>query len=252
MNKSFYVGCAGWNLPKEHADRFPAQGTHLERYSSRLGCVEINSSFYRSHRASTYQRWAESTPADFRFAVKLPKAITHINRLIESDALIEQFATEIDGLGSKLGIVLIQLPPSLAFDHSIADSVCTSLVTRLKTALVCEPRHPTWFTSDADSLLMKYQIGRVAADPSILPVAATPGGCEHYVYFRWHGSPRMYYSEYDAVALRELASQLENAARAAKRIWCIFDNTASGAASNNALALSELLERQSLTGARHA
>jgi uncharacterized protein YecE (DUF72 family) len=251
MSKSFYIGCAGWNLRKEYADHFPTEGTHLERYSGRLDCVEINSSFYRSHRASTYQRWSESTPEDFRFAVKLPKAITHINRLIGSDALIEKFATEIDGLGPKLGVILVQLPPSLAFDHAIADSVFRSFVTRLKAALVCEPRHPTWFTSEADSLLTKYRIGRVAADPSVLPLAAIPGGCRNDVYFRWHGSPRMYYSEYDAVALRKLASQLENPARATERIWCVFDNTASGAALNNAVALSELLERKALTGAGH-
>src|SRR5690349_12428290 len=67
------VGCAGWSLPKEHADRFPAEGSHLERYAACFPAVEINSSFYKPHRPTTYARWAASVPPDFRFSVKVPK-----------------------------------------------------------------------------------------------------------------------------------------------------------------------------------
>ena len=73
MPGTIRVGCAGWSLRKEHFELFPATGSHLERYAARFNCVEINSSFYRSHRTATYSRWAEATPHDFRFAVKLPK-----------------------------------------------------------------------------------------------------------------------------------------------------------------------------------
>ena len=75
------IGCAGWNLPKAHADAFPPEGSHLERYAGVFDSVEINSSFYRSHRAQTYARWAASVPPTFRFAVKLPCTITHAHRL---------------------------------------------------------------------------------------------------------------------------------------------------------------------------
>ena len=77
---SIRVGCAGWSIPREHADRFPEEGSHLARYAGRFPAVEINSSFYKPHRPATYARWAASVPADFRFSVKVPKLATHERR----------------------------------------------------------------------------------------------------------------------------------------------------------------------------
>src|SRR5436190_3691640 len=115
------VGCAGWSLRKDLGESFALGGTHLERYARQLNCVEINSSFYRPHRRSTYERWASSTPGDFRFSVKLPKQITHIGRLTEAAAQIEQFLDQVGGLGEKLGPILAQLPPSLRFETGTAE-----------------------------------------------------------------------------------------------------------------------------------
>src|SRR5450830_369271 len=107
------VGCAGWTIPKLSARHFPVAGSHLERFASVFGAAEINSSFYRPHQASTYARWAASTPAAFRFSVKLPKALSHEARLAEPDAVLDRFAGEAGALGDKLGCVLVQLPPKL-------------------------------------------------------------------------------------------------------------------------------------------
>ena len=81
------VGCAGWSLPRVAWPEFPAAGTHLQRYAVHLNAVEINSSFYRPHQPATYARWAASVPESFRFSVKLPKTITHQQRLRDCDAL---------------------------------------------------------------------------------------------------------------------------------------------------------------------
>ncbi len=121
MGEAVFIGCAGWSLPKAYAGEFPAEGTHLQRYAQRLSCVEINSSFYRPHRTSTYERWAGSTPDGFRFAVKAPKEITHVRRLLAAEAPLEKFLGEVAGLGSKLGALLVQLPPSLAFERDLAE-----------------------------------------------------------------------------------------------------------------------------------
>jgi uncharacterized protein YecE (DUF72 family) len=242
MHCPIYIGCAGWSVRQEHADLFAGQGTHLERYASRFGCVEINSSFYRSHRRKTYERWAASTPLDFRFAVKFPKQVTHESRLRSAQAEIDRFAAEVAGLGEKLGGVLVQLPPSLGCESAIADEFFCGLRANITGPVVCEPRHVSWFTADAEALLQRHRIGRVAADPSIIPEAAVPGGHQAYAYFRWHGSPRMYYSAYDEIALAKLAEEARVAATTAKTVWCIFDNTAEGAAVQNAVALKELLE----------
>ena len=110
-----YVGCAGWSIPKEHGGRFPEEGTHLERYAACLPAVEINSSFYKPHRPATYARWAASVPDDFRFAVKVPKAATHERRLEDTGEVLDRFLEEATQLEERLGPLLVQIPPSLAF-----------------------------------------------------------------------------------------------------------------------------------------
>ena len=202
------VGCAGWNLRKEFKEHFPSSGTHLRRYAARFNGVEINSSFYRPHRTLTYKRWADATPPDFLFSVKVPKQITHACRLVNAEAHIEQFAIEVSGLGGKLGALLVQLPPSLSFDNGIAENFFRALGSRLNAPIVCEPRHISWFEPDAESLMWELGIDRVAADPSISPEAGVPGGRMRTIYFRWHGSPRMYYSSYDERALADLSCRL--------------------------------------------
>jgi uncharacterized protein YecE (DUF72 family) len=106
--------------------------------------------------------------------------------------------------------------------------------------VVWEPRHSSWFCEAAGDLLKEFQISRVAADPACVPAAAHPGGGSHLTYFRLHGSPRMYYSEYTAEFLDLLAARLAMLAAKAK-VWCIFDNTAAGYATRNALELNAKL-----------
>src|SRR4029079_10463993 len=191
-----FLGVAGWNIRREHADRFSADGTHLQRYATLFNAVEINSCFYRPHRFSTYERWAASVPDSFRFAVKLPKTITHAARLVGAVPELEGFLDETSGLGAKRGAVLVQLPPSFAFDSQVARDFFAELRSRFQGDVVFEPRHETWFGADAESILSEYRIARVAADPARVPAAAEPAGCADIVYYRLHGSPRVYYSAY--------------------------------------------------------
>src|SRR5215213_2270201 len=157
------IGTAGWSIPKEHAALFPAAGSYLERYGAILNAVEINSSFYRPHRTATYERWATSVPDNFRFAVKVPKAITHERRLKDASDLLDRFVSEVSGLGPKLGPLLVQLPPSLSFKAGIADQFLSQLRSRVEGGIVCEPRHASWFTPEVDALLDELRIARVAA-----------------------------------------------------------------------------------------
>jgi uncharacterized protein YecE (DUF72 family) len=117
---SIIIGTAGWSLRREHQHLFDVGAVHLARYAMRLRGVEINSSFYRPHRPATYAKWAASTPSDFHFAVKVPRAITHDARLVNVEEHLAKFLSECSALGDKLGLLLIQLPPSLKFDPSIA------------------------------------------------------------------------------------------------------------------------------------
>jgi uncharacterized protein YecE (DUF72 family) len=231
-----HVGCAGWSIPRQHAEHFPAEGTHLERYAQRLPAVEINSSFYRSHRPETYARWAASVPDTFRFAVKVPKEITHTHRLREATEPLDRFLCEIAALGDKLGPLLVQLPPSLRFDAALVKAFFATLRARFRGSVVCEPRHASWFTEEAEQLLVAAQVARVAADPPPVAQAAQPGGWTGLVYYRLHGSPEMYASDYSAGTLDTLAQALQMVVQSVPT-WCIFDNTALGAATANALGL---------------
>jgi uncharacterized protein YecE (DUF72 family) len=234
------IGCAGWDVRKQHMAVFPAAGSHLHRYAQRFNAVEINSSFKRPHRRATYERWAATVPDDFAFAVKVPKQITHELRLAASDTALEIFLDQASGLGAKLGPLLVQLPPSLAFDSATAHAFFAALRARHAGSVVCEPRHATWFTASADALLASLEIARAAADPPVGMAAFAPGGWQGLHYYRLHGAPRIYYSEYDAAFLQRLALTLSE--RSAP-CWCIFDNTAHGAATTNAVSLQRLLAK---------
>jgi uncharacterized protein YecE (DUF72 family) len=235
------VGCAGWSLPLDAQPAFPAAGTHLERYAARFPVSEINSSFHKPHRPSTYERWAASVPDGFRFSAKLPKTITHQLRLRDADAALDAFLGEVLALGARLACLLVQLPPGLAFDAGAADRFFLALRERTSLLVACEPRNVGWFGGEAAALLASHRVARVAADPARVPDAGEPGGWTGLAYVRLHGSPRTYYSAYDAGYIHGLALRLQRAAEVADEVWCIFDNTAAGAAVPNALELMAAL-----------
>lgn len=230
------VGCAGWTIPGADRAAFPAEGSHLEKYASLFGAVEINSSFYRPHQRKTYEKWAGCVPDDFRFAVKLPRTITHDAKLVGIDTPLDQFAEEVAGLGGKLGCVLVQLPPKLGFDAGVAGSFVGRLAERFRCMIALEARNPGWFGEEATALLAGADVTRVIADPAKgqegphVPTTAS-------IYVRLHGSPRVYYSSYEPAYLAQLAHDMRVHALAGRTVWTIFDNTASGASMPNALAV---------------
>ncbi|HEX3149754.1 MAG TPA: DUF72 domain-containing protein [Gemmataceae bacterium] len=223
------------------ADRFPADGTHLARYARRFTAVEINSSFYRPHRPATYARWADSVPDDFRFAIKVPKEATHERRLVDTADVLDRFRNEVSHLGDKLGPLLVQLPPSLSFAGDMAAKFFADLRKRFRGAIVIEPRHATWFNATAEQLMVEYCVARVAADPAVVPIAAQPGGWGGIVYYRLHGTPRVYYSAYSSDYLLALCKTTNTQPSNCESTWCIFDNTAAGFAVTNALEFQTLL-----------
>ena len=235
---SVRIGTASWSIPAQYAAAFAQVGTHLERYARRLGAVEINSSFYRPHLPRTYQRWAGTVPEDFRFAVKMPREITHTRRLVGVEQPLTQFVSEAGMLGAKLGPLLVQLPPSLSFEEETTDAFFHQFRSRFGGRIACEPRHATGFTDEADALLSRFQVARGAADPACVPRAAAPGGWPGLVYYRLHGSPEVYHSAYGAEYVADLGNRIAKRAADAEA-WCIFDNTARGEAANDALSLQQ-------------
>jgi len=238
--RSVFIGTAGWAIPRGCAARLSGDGTHLQRYAEVFSCVEINSSFHRPHAAATYARWAAATPPTFRFAVKVPRTITHEGRLRNARSRLEEFLEQTSGLGSKRSALLVQLPPSLEFDRRVVVRFLDVLRARYDGTIVCEPRHESWLTATAEAVLVHHRVARVAADPPPFAGADRPSGWPGVVYFRMHGSPRKYWSAYPAATIRALAVTLREAGTVAEA-WCVFDNTASGAALENAFELRQLV-----------
>ncbi|RWX80921.1 DUF72 domain-containing protein [Neorhizobium lilium] len=223
------ITTAGWSIAKTVAASFPEEGSGLSRYASIFNGVEINSTFYRRHKQSTFARWAASVPEDFRFSVKIPKEITHVRKLVDIKDVFESFLQDIAPLDGKRGPLLCQLPPSLAFDPdgiSIALDVMRSVDSG---PIVMEARHKSWASDSAVGLLDRFCIGRVLADPA--PVWPAEEFQEPPLYVRLHGKPKIYYSNYDDEEINFFAERLTEGS------WCVFDNTASGAAIENALIM---------------
>jgi uncharacterized protein YecE (DUF72 family) len=234
------IGIAGWSVPSIFRRTESRDKNLLEQYAELFTAVEINTSFYRPHRFATYQRWSTCVPDQFRFAVKLPKRITHEHRLADCREEIKAFTDGVRGLGDKLEVLLVQLPPSLQFDARIAQIFFRALKMESAARIACEPRNSSWFTEAADAVFAEFSLARVSADPA-------PAGCESrglkkstFDYMRLHGSPKIYYSAYSPEYLHRLAGTIDANAPQIET-WCIFDNTASGAAWSDAGALKNLM-----------
>ena len=208
----------------------------LQRYASAFHGVEVNSSFYRRHRKDTWQRWHDAVPADFRFAVKVPKAITHDLRLVDTSKEIDIFLDDIGSLAAKLGPLLVQLPPSLAFDGHRVEMFFAHLRERHASRVVIEPRHESWALPEANALLSAFGIVRVYSDPA-KPALRGAVKQDGFLYLRLHGAAKIYYSSYSQEELVGFSQLLSYAADGS---WCIFDNTASGAALRNAFDMITL------------
>lgn len=248
--KRVNIGIAGWSNPPAQRTYRRAGQSHLAYYAEHFSCVEINSSFSRSHRMETYETWRDATPRQFKFSVKMPRVITHESCLRGAAREISRFYNEIEGLQPKLGVILVQLPPSFEFNARVVRAFFKALPRLPATAVVCEPRHPSWFSAVANEELGRSGVSRAAADPPRTDPANLPGGDRSVAYFRWHGSPKMYYSSYSNEKLILLSMTMQRAV--ASEVWCVFDNTARHAAWENALTLQHELKRPGPSPSKNA
>jgi uncharacterized protein YecE (DUF72 family) len=235
------IGLAGWSeAVSRHRASFPTAfdpaASALAKYATAFNFVEINASFYRQFRAETYAKWAEDVPESFRFSVKMHRLITHYTRL-KNTTLLDPFFESIAGLGEKLAVVLVQLPPSLVFDPPVARTFFDALRARHTGPIACEPRHESWSQPEALALLADHHVGLVRID---IPAAEREAaGDDAPIYIRLHGTPRRYYSSYGSNQLLQLAAFLRLNHRRPR--FVVFDNTASSAGVRNALELTNLL-----------
>ena len=229
-----YIGLAGWSeAVSRYRQRFPAAaGSGLERYASALTAVEVNVSFYRQVRRSTYESWAQQTPDGFAFSVKMSRAVTHFAKLSEN-APLDVFWESVAGLEDKLRAVLVQLPPSLSFDRERATAFFARMRATYDGMIAVEARHASWLDEDPRAMYRDLDLSEVA---TTVPPDPESAGAR---YYRLHGDPRRYRSPYSAEQIARLAAALRSHQGES---FTIFDNTASSAGIDNALSLRDLLE----------
>jgi len=227
------IATAAWSIPRSVAAAFPEEGSGLARYASVFNGVEVNSTFYRRRKTSTFERWAGTTPEGFRFAVKIPREITHQHAMKSIRRPFEVFLRDISALGEKRGPLLCQLPPSLRFDLESFEAAFDTMRTLDQGPIVIEVRHKSWASEHAIALLQRYSIDRVLADPALVWPASDFR--ERPRYIRLHGKPKVYYSSYSDAEISAFSKLL------GPDSWCVFDNTASGAAIENALTMRKSL-----------
>ncbi|PJJ66793.1 DUF72 domain-containing protein [Chryseobacterium geocarposphaerae] len=239
--ESLYIGCSGFYNNDWKGSLYPEDAKSkdfLSLYCQKFNCVEINSTFYRNPTAKTLLKWRNETPEDFKFFIKIPKIISHEKRLKDCKEDITAFCTHIqDHLKEKLSGFLYQFPPSFKNTQENIDLILNNI--NLVCLNVIEFRHESWWNNEIFKILKDHNIIFSGVSfPGNLPEEIIINHPE-ILYYRLHGKPVLYKSEYSLEFLKDLA---ENIVNMKKKTFIFFNNTWGTAAINNALYLKELLE----------
>jgi uncharacterized protein YecE (DUF72 family) len=238
-----YIGTSGYSYKDWRDIFYPkglAQKNWLAHYASHFNTVEINATFYRHFRREIFERWRSNTPDDFKFTLKGPKPITHVNRLEDVDALLTTFVESAMGLGDKLSAMLWQMPPSYKRESpQIVDQLAGFLALLPKDVRqVMEFRHASWFDDSVYELLDQYGVGFCINDSNRWPAREVHTG--GFSYVRFHGPERLYASLYTVEQMQAWAEKLAPRL-AVGDVYAYFNNDYAGRALHNARELRALL-----------
>jgi uncharacterized protein YecE (DUF72 family) len=239
MNRVF-VGTSGWHYAHWKGSFYPSTlpaSEMLKWYSERFCTVEINNSFYRLPTDESVSNWKSQTPADFCFAVKASRYITHNRKLTDPENSMAKFIAMLKGFGRKLGPVLFQLPPAWKLNQERLKEFLQALPPGKH--YVMEFRNPTWYTEPVYQLLREHNVALCISDLAgfLSPLEVTAD----FVYVRLHGPGNAYQGSYDAAALRRWATKIKQWTGESRSVYFYFDNDQAGYAAKNALALRRRL-----------
>ncbi len=247
------IGTSGWQYrdwrppkqdPQDRPYLYPAglpQRLWLEHYAERFRTVEVNNAFYRLPERGTFEQWRTRTPDDFRVAVKMSRYLTHIKRLREPAEPVARFLSRAEGLGDKLGPVLIQLPPTLRADVAALDETLRLFPRHVQVAV--EPRHESWWTPPVRTVLERHGAALSWADRKGRPV--TPlWDTAAFGYLRLHEGAAHPWPRYGRAALSSWLDRLEPLLTTARPAYVFFNNDPGGAAVIDAVAFAGLAARR--------
>jgi uncharacterized protein YecE (DUF72 family) len=235
----WHIGCSGFHYKHWKGAFYPenlAQKRWFEFYAEHFHTLELNVTFYRFPRLSVLRSWYAKAPADFRFSVKAPKAITHFKQFHGTVDMITSFYSTIrEGLGDKLGPVLFQFPPRFHYHPERLERVLSQLDPGFDNVL--EFRHPGWWCEEVYIALRQRGISFCGMSHPELPDEPIVTG--PVVYYRFHGTPELYRSSYSDAGLSGFVERVKSNA-SIKEVWCYFNNDAAVAAIPNAKTLKRL------------
>ena len=234
MEKQWYIGCSGFAY-KEWKDAFYppklAQNKWFDYYTRHFNTLELNTTFYRFPTLKSLQGWYDKAPSQFTFSAKVPRSITHYNMFNETNRMMQDFYGLLkEGLNEKLGCVLIQLPPQFSFDLQKLENILSQIDPSCNN--VIEFRNESWWRKDVQKILQQHHTSfcgvsfpKIQFDDAVTNTEIS--------YYRFHGVPHLFYSEYQPSFIEKIITRLKNS-RNAKTIYLYFNNTASMAAVKNA------------------
>ncbi len=236
------IGTSGWVYGHWERIFYPEDlpsKDKLKYFSQHFKTAEINYSFYRLPRPSTYQNWYKQTPEDFLFSLKASRFITHIKRLKEAKEAWETFIENALNLKEKLGPILFQFPSSFrAAEENIKRlENFLKLITKKKLQYAFEFRHQSWCDKKIYNLLKKYKVAWIIADSPSYPKAEV--ATANFIYIRMHGSKVLFTSNYTKKELQDLAQKIKKWLKACD-VYVYFNNDAMGYALENAKELIKL------------
>ena len=239
-----YIGISGWSYYDWKGIFYPADmksANWLSYYSDRFALTEINSSFYHLPRAKTVLNWMDKVPAKFKFCPKISKYLTHIARLKDAEEPLQRFFEVFHPLQKQLGPILVQLPPSLKFDPSVAEAFFALLKKDYKAYhFALEARHESWATEPAFALMRKFKVSWVISQSGVaFPYAEQVTA--KAAYLRFHGLGKLYASSYSDEMLSDYAQKISRWANDGHDVWVFFNNCYNGVAIDNADTLRRFL-----------
>jgi len=229
----WHIGCSGFYY-KEWKEVFYPKGLPqkkwFEFYCQHFNTIEINNTFYRFPELSNLQGWYNRSPDNFTFTVKAPRAITHLKPFTDTASILQDFYTVIkEGFKEKLGAVLFQLPPRLSYSAPLLNRIIEQLDTQFLNVL--EFRHESWWRQDVYQILQHHNIVFSGISYPDLPNDVISNTST--IYYRFHGLPKLYFSDYDPAFLRHIALLIQEDQKA-EQAFLYFNNTAAAAALSNA------------------
>jgi uncharacterized protein YecE (DUF72 family) len=242
VEKQWYIGTSGYHNYTWKNTFFPpglATRKWFDFYTRHFNTLELNSTFYRFPRLATLHNWWNIAPDDFMFSAKVPKFVTHYHKFKDTLRQMTDFYGLLnDGLREKLGCVLFQLPPSLHYTDEILDKIIEN--TQPTFTNVIEFRHKSWWTKDVYDKLAEHNLIFCGHSYPKLPDKVVINSPVNY--YRFHGVPRMYYSQYPNEFIDKIGNALVKNKKV-KTAYIYFNNTVTVAAINNAMRLKNLVER---------